>query len=236
MTEGVADRAGFAGRGGRPPMRAFAAAMAVLVMLATLALASCGPHGEPPWPVEAGFAARVRVGGEIYEMEVTRVDGLLAHLEYRWKGRVIAASDVYRGLFAVAGFDEGGEFRHDIDLGAIDRLFPLGAGRSATVEGTAYVSGRAGAGRLFATFAVLRQEPVRVGDRRFETVVVRVVTRLVFADGDSEQVVRVIHYAPRLGLPVRMRFESGGRTVHWQMLAIERRPRGRANRLGTVAI
>ncbi|RMF12635.1 MAG: hypothetical protein D6757_09455 [Alphaproteobacteria bacterium] len=208
----------------------------MMTVAVLLTLAACGSRGDMPWPLEPGFAALIRVGGETYEMEVARVDGLLAHLEYSWKGQVIATSDVYHGLFAVSGHDEKGEFRHDIDLGEIDGLFPLAIGHTARLEGTAFTSAHPGSGRLLASFEVLRREAVRVGDHRFETFVLRVVSRLVFADGTSEQVIRTIYYAPRLGLPVRMRFESGGRTVHWQMIAVERRPRGRANRLGTVAI
>ncbi len=210
------------------------ALVAALVM--TTALAACGPRGEQAWPLEPGFAALVRVGGETYEMEITGVDGLLAHLEYRWKGQVVAAADVYHGLVAVSGHDEKGGFRRDVDLAAIDGLFPLDIGHSVTLEGTAFADGRAGPAKLSTTIAVLRREQVRIADHHFETFVVRIVDRLAFPDGTSEQMIRTLHYAPRLGLPVRIRFESGGRTVHWQMLAIERRPRGRANRLGTVAI
>ena len=207
----------------------------MVLMAATLALLGCAGPADPPYPLEAGFSAIVQVDGESYRLEVTDVSKEIVTLDYYWQNQPVATRRLYRGLIVLSGRDGQRSFQHDLDLRDLERIFPLEIGKRVTIEGSTVLNDREPV-PLHLTLTVTSRGRREVGDQAFDVWVLEMETRIGEAEDPVEVIHRTIHYAPRLGLPVKIAYETSKEKGYWRMVAIERRPRGRANRLGTVAI
>lgn len=222
-----------------PPENAAGGLRALARRLAGLAIvllaAACAGPAEPPYPLEAGFSAIVQVDGQSYRFEVSDVSDDIVTVRYYWQDQPVATRRLFRGLIVLSGRDGRRRFQHDLDLAELESLFPLATGRTVAIDGTTVLDDRPSV-PLHLTVSVTGRGRREVGERAFEVWILDIKTRI----GDPEDPVEVIHrtvyYAPRLGLPIKIRYETARERGHWRMVDIERRPRGRANRLGTVAI
>ncbi len=208
---------------------------AVALMAATLALGACTRPAEPPYPLEAGFSAIVRVDGESYRLEVTDVRNEIVTLDYYWQNQPVATRRLYRGLIVLSGRDGQRSFQHDLDLRDLERIFPLTIGKTLAIEGSTVLNDREPV-PLHLSLTVTGRGRREVGDQAFDVWVLEMETRIGEPDDPVEVIHRTVYYAPRLGLPIKIAYETSKEKGYWRMVAIERRPRGRANRLGTVAI
>ena len=204
-------------------------------LAAVLALVACAGPVDPPYPLEAGFSALVRVDGEVYRLEVTDVSNEIVTLDYYWQNQPIATRRLYRGLIVLSGWDGQRSFQHDLDLRDLERIFPLAVGKTLAIDGSTVLNDREPV-PLHLTATVTGRGRREVGEQAFDVWVLEMETRIGDPADPVEVIHRTVYYAPRLGLPVKIAYETSKEKGYWRMVAIERRPRGRANRLGTVAI
>ncbi|RMF71457.1 MAG: hypothetical protein D6740_06730 [Alphaproteobacteria bacterium] len=225
-----------AGRGERRSHARIRAGLLVMMLLpAVLLLFTCTGPADPPYPLEAGFSAIVQVDGESYRLEVTDVSHEIVTLDYYWQNQPVATRRLYRGLIVLSGRDGQRSFQHDLDLAELERIFPLEVGKHVVIDGSTVLNDREPV-PLHLSLTVTGRGRREVGDQAFDVWVLEMETRIGEAEDPVEVIHRTIYYAPRLGLPVKIAYRTSREKGHWRMVAIERRPRGRANRLGTVAI
>ena len=202
-----------------------------LVLLA----AACAGPAEPPYPLEAGFSAIVQVDGQNYRFEVSDVSDDIVTARYYWQDQPAATRRLFRGLIVLSGSDGRRSFQHDLDLAELESLFPLTTGKTLEIDGSTVLGDRPSV-PLHLTVSVTGRGRREVGERAFEVWILDIRTRIGDPADPVEVIHRTVYYAPRLGLPIKIRYETAREKGYWRMVDIERRPRGRANRLGTVAI
>lgn len=210
-----------------------------ILLAVALAVAACGAadSGDVPdaYPLEPGFAATIDMAGQLYEMEVGAVDDGLATITYFWKDEPVSVRRDYRGLYALSGSDGRLAFSNDFDVTQIDALFPLEPGKEIAFAGRTSWSGAEAEGTLLVTMAVLESDEIAVDGERHPVFRIRVLTEMRVG-GRTRTIVRLLSYAPELGLPLTVDTEEEGASSRWRVIAIDPPGRRRGNRLGTVMI
>lgn len=198
--------------------------------------AACGaPADQGGYPLPEGLRASVNMAGQTFDLEVARVVGRRATLEYRFGDAVVSSRTQYRGLYSLSGYDGALEFVNHVDTEKIDSLFPLKVGKRTRFAGATEYLGGDITGEMDVSMAVRDRTSVTVGEGDYDVYVIDVITDLSI-QGRTKSVKRRLFYAPSLGLPVKMDMAEGDTRSFWRIMSLELPHRGRRNRLGTVMI
>ena len=212
---------------------------AIVFAVAFLA-AACSPtsDGPPDYQVDKGLTAQINSDGQVFSMEVTRVDGPVATVVTRWEDQFVSERHFYRGLYAVAGSDRRTSFENSVDKTALDSLFPLDVGKEATIRGTyRVVRDRIVEGETYTVIAVRDLERMETKDAEHEVYVLDITTELTLL-GRTTQYTKTVWYSPELGLVLKTVLSDGRLNFHSRVLSIERPENNPDNRrrTGTVMI
>ncbi|MCG8506879.1 MAG: hypothetical protein MI755_19895 [Sphingomonadales bacterium] len=210
-----------------------------LGLFGILVLFGCAPAAEEQEAgiMTVGLKARVESGGNVFDVEVTAVDGPAVTMETRWNGRTISERTLYRGIYALTGSESGSAYVNQLDPAEIDKLFPLKVGNETSFHSRYRVASRPGAGQAYIYASVRDKTVIEIRSGSYDVFVIDVVTDLAF-EGQTSQFTKTVWYAPALGLNLKTKISDGEKTFYSRVLSIElpRQTPMRENTVGTVMI
>lgn len=203
-------------------------------------VASCSPaHDQPPtYQADEGLTGMINSDGQVFSIEVTKVDGPVATIVTRWEDQFVSERSFYRGIFAVAGSDRGVSFENSIDGSVLDSLFPLAIGKEATVRGTYRIErDTVTEGETYTVVAVRDTAYVETKDAKHEVFILDITTDLTLL-GRTTQYTKTVWYSPELGLTLKTVLTDGRLNFHTRVLSLVRpeNTQPRQNPTGTVMI
>lgn len=211
-----------------------------LILLSALAVASCAPAAPPidENPLQVGLRTTVKAFGRHYETEVTEVHGGYSVWKMRWEEQLFTAYKVYRGIFPVFGRSEDFYYHNEVDVGAIDQLFPLKVGNEVSLEGLFQNSETDGDGQLWAHIVVQGKSEINLQDSKIPVFLIDVSIERKGGKKADYWESRRLWYSPELGFSLKTEYQQGEERFTVRVLSVESPGDGdpAPRNLGTVMI
>jgi len=175
-------------------------------------LSACGGPAAPPREaVPEGTVFVIAADEAKYKSEATRVDAGFITWTYFWKNRVAGTSKSYRGLVFLSSEEENHRRWIELDLAAIDRIFPLAVGRAIAFTGEEHSEHEGLVFPVAGTMTVRARETMTLQDKTYEIYVIDLALTEKRPGGDRV-FLKIMWYAADLEMPLRTDYVVDGRT------------------------